>query len=73
VTTIVLLVLALGGLQLFSMSILGDYVGKVLEEVKARPRYIRSRLLRGSTRFESEAEIKNYLQTAREQVDDQYR
>ena len=37
VTTIILLLLGLGGMQLFSLSILGDYLGKVLEETKGRP------------------------------------
>ena len=46
ITTIVLLVLGLGGMQLFSLSILGDYLGKVLEETKARPRYIRARVFK---------------------------
>lgn len=48
ITTIAVLVLALGGLQIFSLSILGDYVAKILEESKHRPLFIRSRILRGS-------------------------
>jgi hypothetical protein len=48
ITTLAVLVLALGGLQIFSLSILGDYVAKILEESKHRPLFIRSRILRGS-------------------------
>ncbi len=48
ITTLAVLILGLGGLQIFSLSILGDYVAKILEESKHRPLYIRSRILRGS-------------------------
>lgn len=73
VTTVVLLILALGGLQLFGLSILGDYLGKVLEEVKARPRYIRSRIQRGSTVMQSEQEIAHFIASAREEAHGKHR
>jgi dolichol-phosphate mannosyltransferase len=57
ITTIVLLVLGLGGVQLFSLSIIGDYVGKALEEAKSRPRFIRSRIFKGTETIASESEI----------------
>ena len=57
ITTIVLLVLGLGGIQLFSLSIIGDYVGTVLEEAKSRPRFIRSRIFKGTETIASESEI----------------
>ncbi len=38
--TIVILMAFFGGLQLFCMGIIGEYLGQVYREVKARPRYI---------------------------------
>jgi dolichol-phosphate mannosyltransferase len=66
ITTIILLVLGLSGVQLLSLSILGDYIGKVLEETKARPRFIRSKIIRGADIVSSEAEIESLVNDCRE-------
>ncbi len=39
-TTILVSVLFFGALQLLGISILGEYMGKIFEEVKGRPRYV---------------------------------
>lgn len=39
-TTIILSVLFLGSVQLLGISVLGQYIGKIFEEVKQRPKYI---------------------------------
>jgi len=44
-TTVILLLLILGGTIMVSIGILGIYVNKIFEEVKARPNYIISNLL----------------------------
>jgi glycosyltransferase involved in cell wall biosynthesis len=38
--TLVMLVSFLGGVQLISVGILGEYIGRIYEEVRARPKYI---------------------------------
>jgi hypothetical protein len=38
--TLVILVSFLGGIQLISVGILGEYIGRIYEEVRARPRFI---------------------------------
>lgn len=54
-TTIVVLSLGLGGLQILAISILGEYIKKILEEVKSRPKFIRTSVTRGRVSY-SEAE-----------------
>jgi dolichol-phosphate mannosyltransferase len=38
--TLVILVLFMGGIQLISVGILGEYIGRIYEEVRSRPRFI---------------------------------
>lgn len=46
-TTIVVLLLLFAGIQLLSVGILGEYLGRVFDEVKARPIYLVRRRLGG--------------------------
>ena len=45
-TTIMLLILSFGSINLFAISLVGEYIGKIILEVKQRPRVIRSEIIR---------------------------
>lgn len=62
VTTIILLVLGIGSIQLFSASILGDYIGKIVEEVKDRPKYIRNKIILNGKEYDQEDQMTTILQ-----------
>ena len=38
--TLVMLISFLGGIQLISVGILGEYIGRIYEEVRSRPKFI---------------------------------
>ncbi len=40
VPTIIILILFMGGIQLITIGILGEYIGRIYEEVKQRPKFI---------------------------------
>ncbi len=46
ITTVVVLILGLGSLNLLAISIVGEYIAKIFEEVKGRPPYIRMSIIR---------------------------
>lgn len=46
ITTIIVLVLFFGGLNMLGISILGEYQAKIIEEVKKRPKFIRKQIHR---------------------------
>ena len=45
-TTILIAILFMGAVQLLGISILGQYIGKIFEEVKGRPKYVVKSILR---------------------------
>ena len=48
-TTILIAVLFIGAIQLLGISILGQYIGKIFEEVKQRPKYIVKNIIKTSS------------------------
>jgi dolichol-phosphate mannosyltransferase len=65
VTTIVLIMLGLGSIQIISTSILGDYIGKITEEVKNRPKYIRNKILYNGNVYDSDSKMRDFLKEVR--------
>ena len=46
ITTVLLLIIFFGSFTIFAISLIGEYIAKIFEEVKARPAYIRRHLIR---------------------------
>jgi nucleoside-diphosphate-sugar epimerase/glycosyltransferase involved in cell wall biosynthesis len=46
ITTIIVLILFFGGIQMLGLSILGEYQAKILEETKRRPKFIRKSIIK---------------------------
>lgn len=56
VTTLILCILFFGSLNLFAVGIVGEYIAKIFEEVKQRPHFIRSRIIKdGEARLPGDA------------------
>jgi nucleoside-diphosphate-sugar epimerase/glycosyltransferase involved in cell wall biosynthesis len=64
-TTIVSLILGFGGLQLFATAIVGEYVGKILDETKKRPKFIVRSITQGSKQAITSAEVEAILEERR--------
>lgn len=50
-TTVILLILIIGSIIMISLGIIGYYIAKIYEEVKARPRYIISKRIGGGRKI----------------------
>ena len=57
--TIVILILFMGGIQLISVGVLGEYIGRIYEEVKQRPKFIVDEAVGFSERQGNAAAIKS--------------
>ena len=51
-TTLLITILMFGSLNLFAVGLIGEYIAKIMIEVKGRPRLIRSALIRNGTATE---------------------
>lgn len=49
ISTVLITILFIGAIQLLGISILGEYIGKIFEEVKQRPKYIIKNIIKTST------------------------
>jgi nucleoside-diphosphate-sugar epimerase/glycosyltransferase involved in cell wall biosynthesis len=59
IPTIIILILFFGGLNLLCISIIGEYLSKVVDETKSRPKFIRENIIIRGQKIESSLEINN--------------
>jgi dolichol-phosphate mannosyltransferase len=58
ITTVLLTVLLLGSINLFAISLVGEYIAKIFEEVKRRPHFLRRSIVRdGEVRDAAEEDL----------------
>ncbi len=63
IPTLIVLILFFGGVNIFSISILGEYLGKTIEEVKGRPRYVRANILALGRHYSTSDEMDTFLKS----------
>jgi polyisoprenyl-phosphate glycosyltransferase len=61
VSTIIVLIVFFGSLNLLAVALVGEYLIKVFEEVKRRPKFIRKAIRRGSQHLTSAADIADFV------------
>jgi len=58
ISTVIVLVMFFGGLNLLGVSFLGEYVAKIFEETKKRPKFIRTKVRKGDRMYKTASEIR---------------
>ena len=66
--SIIVLILFFGGVQLLATSILGEYLSKIFEETKDRPKFIRRSVIFKGKQLNSSAEIENFKKDAQKTI-----
>ncbi len=61
IATIIVLILFFGSLNVLAISILGEYLIKIFEETKRRPKFIRKAVRQGGKHFDTATEIESFL------------
>ena len=59
IPTVIVLVVFFGGINLLAVSILGEYLSKVVDETKSRPKFIRDKVILKGRVIETNAELRN--------------
>lgn len=65
IPTIIVLILFFGGINLLGISFLGEYISKIFEETKKRPKFIRTRIRKGERQYRTADEIKTLVKSLR--------
>ena len=61
ISTIIVLILLFGSVNVLAISILGEYVIRIFEEAKRRPKFIRKAVRQGGEHFKTPKEIEAFL------------
>jgi nucleoside-diphosphate-sugar epimerase/glycosyltransferase involved in cell wall biosynthesis len=65
ISTVIVLIVFFGGLTILGISFLGEYITKIFEETKKRPKYIRTRIRRGAKSYKTADEIRTLVKQLR--------
>ena len=65
ISTVIVLVMFFGGLNLLGISFLGEYIAKIFEETKKRPKFIRTKVRKGIKQYNTSEEIKRLVEEQR--------
>lgn len=65
ISTIIILILFFGGLNILGISFLGEYIAKIFEETKGRPKFIRKSVIHRSKKLDSADKIDNLVKSIR--------
>jgi nucleoside-diphosphate-sugar epimerase/glycosyltransferase involved in cell wall biosynthesis len=58
ISTVIILVMFFGGINLLGVSFLGEYISKIFEETKKRPKFIRTKVRKGEQLYKTASEIR---------------
>lgn len=61
-STVIVLVMFFGGINLLGISFLGEYISKIFEETKKRPKFIRTMVRKGQRVYKTAAEINTLVE-----------
>ncbi|MDQ3002943.1 MAG: NAD-dependent epimerase/dehydratase family protein [Fibrobacterota bacterium] len=61
VSTIIVLILFLGGTELLGLAVLGEYIAKIFEESKSRPHFIRNALTHAGIEYKGRQEMREFM------------
>ena len=62
ISTVIVLIMFFGGINLLGVSFLGEYVAKIFEETKKRPKFIRTKVRKGDRTYKTSSEISTLVE-----------
>lgn len=61
ISTVIILITFFGGLTILGISFLGEYIAKIFEETKKRPKFIRTKVRKGGRSYNTAEEIRTLV------------